>query len=184
MRLLALCPIFLTVSCGSSAHDLFPLAEGNVWNYVVNHDGETAYQELRVVGRTAVGPHKGWLLESDMGDSRLAWDGERLLAGEMAGVRYSPPIPIYAPDGERWSGVVRTAGTQQEATATIATSNVELNAAGALHQTVKCVLTLDSEDGPVRLTTWFFEGLGIMKQEQHSGPRLTRNRKIEFVSGP
>ena len=184
MKRLALCPILLIVGCGSNTQDFFPLAEGNVWNYVVKHDGDTAYQELRVVGRSAVGPHNGWLLESDMGDSRLAWDGERLLAAEMAGVRYSPPIPIYAPDGERWSGVVRTAGTLHEATAAVATSNEKLDVAGRPHQTVKCVLTLDSGDGPVQLTTWFFEGLGILKQVQRSGPLLTRNRRIDFVSGP
>lgn len=184
MRLLALCPLLLAAGCGSDTQNLFPLAEGNSWNYVVSLDGDIAYQELSVVGRTAVGPHNGWLLESDMGDSRLAWDGERLLASEMAGVRYSPPIPIYAPDGERWSGVVLTAGSDKRATATIATSNAELNVAGRPHQTVMCVLTLDSGDGQVQLTTWFFEGLGILRQEQRSGPALTRNRKIDFVSGP
>ena len=184
MRLLALCPILLLLGCGSSTQDYFPLAEGNVWNYVVSLDGDVAYQELKVVGRTAVGPHRGWLLESDMGDSRLAWDGEMLLAAEMAGVRYSPPIPIYAPDGERWSGVVRTAGARHKATASIATSKENVDVAGRTHQTVKCVLTLDSADGQIQLTTWFFEGLGILKQEQRSGPLLTRNRRIDFVIGP
>ena len=184
MRRLALCPFLLLVGCRSSTQDYFPLAQGNVWNYVVSLDGDIAYQELRVVGRTAVGPHNGWLLESDMGDSRLAWDGDRLIAAEMAGVRYSPPIPIFAPDGERWSGVVRTAGTRHESTATVATSNEMLDVAGRSHQTVMCVVTLESSDGPVQLTTWFFEGMGILRQEQRSGPLLTRNRKIDFVSGP
>ena len=184
MRLLALCPALLLLGCGGTPQDYFPLADGNVWNYVVSLDGDVAYQELRVVGRTAVGPHNGWLLESDMGDSRLAWDGETLLASEMAGVRYSPPIPIYARDGARWSGVVRSAGARREATATVETSNEELTLQGRPHQTVRCVVTLDSGDRQVELTTWFFEGLGILRQEQRSGPLRERNRLIEFVSGP
>lgn len=184
MRRLALFPLLLLVGCGSNTQDNFPLAEGNEWNYVVRLDGDIAYQQIRVVGRSAVGPHNGWLLESDMGDSRLAWDGDTLLAAEMAGVRYTPPIPIFAPDGESWSGVVRTAEDEYEATATMETSRKKLDVAGRPHQTVMCVLTLDAGEEPIQLTTWFFEGLGILRQEQRSGPNQERNRRIDFVSGP
>lgn len=176
--------LFLLIGCGGSSKDYFPLKLGNEWTYEVTIDNEIAIIDITVSEKAPVGDHRGFLLKSEMGDSRLAWSRGSLLAAELAGTRYSPPIPLYADDKTEWSGVVQSEGSKVAGTATIARSNEELIVGGRTYKTVKCVLTLDSGKDHIQLTTWFYPDLGILRQEQRSGPALERDRKIDFVSGP
>lgn len=174
----------LLVGCGAKTRDYFPLQLGNKWTYEVTIDNDVEIIDLTVAEEAPVGDHQGYLLQSEMGDSRLAWDGDTLLAAELAGTRYSPPIPLYAPDGTDWSGVVQAESKQVAGKATVSRSEEELVVGGRSFQTVKCVLTLDSGEDHIQLTTWFYAGMGILRQEQRSGPALERDRNIVFVSGP
>ena len=70
------------------------------------------------------------------------------------------------------------------ASAILERSTETLTEAGTSYKTLKCVLDLETTDGRIQLTTWFFPGMGIFQQEQRRGPALTRDRKIQFVSGP
>ena len=176
--------VLMLAGCGAKTQDYFPLKIGNKWTYKVTIDNDQEIIDLTVAEEAPVGDHKGFLLQSEMGDSRLAWDGGTLLAAELAGTRYSPPIPLYAADGTEWSGVVQAQSKQVAGTATVSRSEEELVVGGRSYRTVKCVLTLDSGEDHIQLTTWFYSGLGILRQELRSGPALERDRNIVFVSGP
>jgi hypothetical protein len=161
-----------------------PLGEGNTWEYVVRLDGDETTQTVKTVRRAPVGDADGWLLESQMGSFRLGWDGDVLLAAELPDSSYSPPIPLLAPQRTEWSGTVSTPTGRSAATAKLVRTNERLDVGGRQYQTIKTVLTLDSDGEKVQLTTWFFPGMGILRQEQRRGPGLTRDRFVEFVEGP
>ena len=161
-----------------------PLEKGNTWTYDVRVDATPTVVNLTVKEEAPVGSVSGWLLESEMGESRMAWDGDTLLAAELAGTTYWPPIPIFATSGTEWKGVVATATTKVSGSAKVAKSSEELTVGGRVFKTVKCVLDLDASGDRIQLTTWFFPDRGIMRQEQRSGPGLTRDRFLECISGP
>ena len=174
----------LLVGCGQSVTDYFPLKVGTKWTYEVTIDNVVEVIDITVAERAPVGEYDGFLLTSAMGDSRLAWNGDVLLAAELAGTRYSPPIPIFAEANTGWSGVVQTEGVQVAGTATLSVESDTIENAGRDFETVVCVLNLESGDEALQLRTWYYPGLGILRQEQRSGRTLERDRKIDFVSGP
>jgi hypothetical protein len=161
-----------------------PLDQGNTWEYVVRLDGDENAETLEVVREAPVGDQQGWLLRGVMGESRLAWDGDTLVAAELAGTQYDPPLPLLAPKAADWKGTVTTATAKNGGTARLERSREVLDIAGHRYDCAKTVLTLRCDGEVVQLTTWFFEGMGILRQEQRRGPALTRDRYIEFVEGP
>ncbi len=183
MRVLAPLALFVAIGCSSGIHEYMPIEEGSTWQYVVRLDGDDAVQTVKAVRSAPVGSLQGWLLESEMGDSRLAWDGDTLVAAELPDSTYSPPIPLLAPGAREWKGVVSTPTGSTAGTARLVRSSETLDIGGRQSQTVKTVLTLESGGETVQLTTWFFSGLGILRQEQRRGPGLTRDRFLEFVEG-
>jgi hypothetical protein len=161
-----------------------PLEKGNAWVYDVRIDATPSVVNLKVDGEAPVGDVSGWLLTSEMGNSRMAWEGDQLIAAELAGTTYWPPIPILAPNETKWEGVVGTPTTKQAGKAVVSRSAEELKVGGRAFKTVKCVVDMTVGEETIQLTTWFFPDRGIMRQEQRSGPGLTRDRFLECVSGP
>lgn len=145
-------------------------------------DGDESVEEIVVKERAPVGALPGWALDSSMGRSRLAWDDGTLYAAELAGTVYSPPIPLFAPKEASWSGTVVTPRTRSKGTATLKRANDDLTVGGKRYKTVRTTLTLKSGNDKIELTTWFYPDLGILRQEQRSGEKLLRNRRIDFVS--
>ncbi len=184
MRRLAPLVLFFTFGCSSDVQEYMPLAEGNTWEYVVRTDGDETTQTVKTVRAAPVGDVTGWLMESEMGAFRLAWDGDTLIAAELPDNIYSPPIPLLAPRGVQWSGTVTTPTGRTTATARLERGSEKLDVGGRQYQTIKTVLTLNAAGERVQLTTWFFPRMGILRQEQRRGPGLTRDRYVEFVEGP
>jgi len=182
----AFAPLLLVFvfGCGDSVEEYMPLGEGNRWTYEVRLDADYFDADMTVERAASVGSARGWLLASDLGQCRMAWSDGELIAAELAGTTYAPPVPLFAESGREWSGVVTTPTTKSAATARLQRSKEDLKIAGRTYGTVKCVLTLEGSGEKTQLTTWFFPGLGILRQEQRSGPALTRDRRIDFVSGP
>lgn len=161
-----------------------PLERGNHWQYEVRIDTTPQVADVRINEAAPVGSLSGWLLESDMGNSRMAWEGDVLYAAELAGTTYWPPVPIFGPDKTEWKGVVATATTKVAGSASLTKSEEDLEYGGRKFKTIKCVLDFSAAEDRIQLTTWFFPDKGILRQEQRSGPGLTRDRYIECVSGP
>ena len=174
----------LVFGCGGGEDRYLELHKGAKWTYVVSMDGDEVIQEITVRGRAPVGEYSGWLVDSAMGQSRLAWDGGTLYAAELAGTTYSPPIPLFANKPTTWSGVVSTSKSSTKGSADLSRKNENLVQGGKTYATAKTTLTLKTGKDTVELTTWFYQDLGILRQEQRSGAGMLRNRRIDFISGP
>lgn len=158
------------------------LRSGAKWTYVVSMDGDEVIQEITVKGSAPVGKYSGWLLDSAMGQSRLAWNGGVLYAAELAGTTYSPPIPLFAKKDTNWTGVVVTPKSSTAGSAILQSKEENLVIGGKTYKTIKTTLKLKSGKDEVELTTWFYPDLGILRQEQRTGANMLRNRRIEFIS--
>jgi hypothetical protein len=176
--------LLFALGCSSDVQEYMPLGAGNEWQYLVRTDGDETTQTFRVVREAPVGTLTGWLIESEMGACRMAWDGDTLFAAELADSAFSPPIPLLAPRGAEWKGVVSTATAKDAGTARMARSTEKLDVGGRQYECAKSVVTLTVSGETVQLTTWFFPRMGILRQEQRRGPALTRDRYIEHVDGP
>jgi hypothetical protein len=176
--------LLFALGCSSDVQEYMPLEAGNEWQYVVRTDGDEATQAFRVAGEAPVGTLNGWLIESEMGSCRMAWDGDTLVAAELPDCSFSPPVPLLAPRGTTWNGVVTTATGKNAGSGTLSRSSEKLDVGGRQYESLKTVLTLTVSGETVQLTTWFFPRMGILRQEQRRGPALTRDRYIEHVDGP
>ncbi len=171
------------MGCGGGEGRYLDMHKGAKWTYVVSMDGDEAIEEVTVKERAPVGPYSGWLLDSAMGQSRLAWDSGTLYAAELAGSTYSPPIPLFAKRETKWQGVVATATKSVASTAVLTKVNENFVQGGKTYATTKTTLVLTCGKDKVELTTWFYPDLGILRQEQRSGPNMLRDRRIDFISG-
>ena len=176
--------ILATAGCGDGQTDYFPLAKGNTWTYTVESEGAGDTETMSVERKTSVGPYSGWLVRGDRGESRLAWSGGVLYASQLADTVYDPPIPLFTRTDREWSGTVQTAGGKEQGTATIKQTKDSLTVAGQRYDTQKCTVDLNTPQGRIQLATWYFSGMGILQQDQRSGPGLTLDRRLTFVSGP
>lgn len=174
--------LVLLAGCGGGERQYLDLHKGAKWTYVVSMDGDESIEVIAVIERAPVGPYSGWLLDSAMGRSRLAWHSGGLYASELAGSVFSPPVPLFSKREAAWAGTVTTPAGTLAGKANLAVSKENLLLGGKSYSTVKTILTLSSGAEKTELTTWFYPDLGILRQEQRSGPNMLRNRRIEFVS--
>ncbi len=163
-----------------------PLEKGATWNYSVRAGFVAAVHPVKAARRIAVGEAPGWELQSPMGNSRLAWSGRRLIADQLAGVRYSPPLPLFDPSSRKkdtkWGGFVFVGGKPVEATATISLRQDRFRVGGRDYNTELSEIKLKVGTRSIENLTWFVEGIGIVKQEQRTGPIL--DRALDYLSGP
>jgi hypothetical protein len=122
-----------------------------------------------------------------MGNSRLAWVGSRLIAEELGGVRYSPPIPIYDPLATEkkplnWNGLVIVAGKSSEGQASLTMKPDSYKVAGRDYSVKLARVELKTTGKVVENLMWFAPGIGIVRQEQRVEGTL--DRALDFLSGP
>ena len=170
------------VGCSASQTSYLPLKMGSKWSYAVKGDFDTTVEDMSVVGRVPVGPQDGYEIQGHTGTTRLAWAGDRLLASELAGQWFDPPVPLISGGKTSWKGTLETAGRKSEAAATLTQSTAKLKFAGRDQDTLRTDLTLVTRGQTIKLSTWFVKGIGVLKQEQRTGNK--RDRLIEYLSGP
>lgn len=184
-------PLLLLLSLGCTPKDYsdwMPLAQGNEWAYEVNLHLKTGVAEVKVVGPTSVGPVEGWLLRSEYGVSRMGWSGEELLASELAGVRFFPPLPTLRPAREKqkwtWTGKVLHAGQLIPATASVTQEPDEQTVDGRERDCLKVTAELRIEGQPeMTLRTWTSRHLGIVRQDL-TQPGRDPVPSLLYISGP
>jgi len=174
-------------SCSQDEQSYMPLAKGHVWTYNVQYGMATAVQDVRVSRPISVEKSAGWELASPMGNSRLAWVGSRLIAEELGGVRFSPPIPIFDPLATEkkpltWAGLVIVAGKSSEGGASLTMKPDKYKVAGRDYLVKLARIELKTTGKVVENLIWFAPGIGIVRQEQRVGDN--RDRALEFLSGP
>lgn len=152
-----------------------PLRKGKTWNYKASLHFQEITTKMKVIGPITVGQGQGWQIESSMGNSRLAWINGKLVASELSGTRYDPPLVLLAPDSIKtplsWSGRVFSSGVEYDGKATLRQENLtkkkdQIEIGGIKYSTIKCSHDLMIGDNKVELTTWYSSGIGIIRQEQ------------------
>lgn len=168
--------------CQGSGSDYFPLKSGAKWSYEVKTDFDSRVDDMTVARRVSVGPAKGYELDSPTGPSRLAWDRSTLLASQISGQTFEPPLPLIVPGSQSWRGTIETAGRRTPAKAQVKCQVVKLTFAGRQVDGLQSDVRIQSAGQPIQLTSWFVQGTGLVRQEQRTGDR--RDRRIEYLSGP
>jgi hypothetical protein len=174
--------ILALAACSPSDRSLMPLREGTVWTYAVERDFDSSVAEWKVVGRAAVGSESGYEIRSPLGSSRLAWQGDRLVASQLAGTRYDPPMPLLAPDGTPWSGTVHGTGRAGRARASVARETATEETDGRKRSVTVSTVTIKADGWEAQVTTWFVAGVGAVRQEQRTDGRL--DVRAELIAGP
>lgn len=179
---LGILAVLVACSCSNRLQSYFPVTSSSVWKYTVQGEFDTFPDTVKTVGRVPVGQVEGFELVGGMGVSRLAWQGDTLLASELAGQRFHPPIPLLAPTALDWTGTWESGGKAKPANAKFSWKPTETTVSGRKTKALESVLKFVANGRTTVLTTWFVEGIGIYRQEQRTDDR--RDRRLDYLSGP
>jgi hypothetical protein len=119
-----------------------------------------------------------------MGTSVLSWSGSKLLAKDLPGTRFLPPVPILNTnlESDTWGGTIRSVLGDQMGTASLTHKEEDFKLSGSKSKSIKSMLKLEFGGKSRELTTWFISGVGVVRQEERVQGELIRT--IEYVSGP
>ncbi len=173
----------LVVGC-SKQPELMPMKIGSQTSYVVRYGLDSKVEPVKVVREVPIAGVTGYELAGPLGVSRLAWKDGVLLAAATTNARFDPPIPLLAVDGKdrTWSGTVESLGKKQAATATLVHKSEKIELISKKVDTTLSTLTLSLPKGTVELSSWFQSGVGLVQQEQRTGPVVVV--RLEMVRRP
>ncbi|MBS1724064.1 MAG: hypothetical protein JSS66_14055 [Armatimonadetes bacterium] len=175
------CALGFAVGCGGQGR-LMPLDKGSHWTYSVQTDFDTFVDDVRVTRRVPVGPVEGWEVKGSMGVSSLGWSGDTLIAVQLNGQRFEPPLPLLSGKGKTWQGLVRSGGRTEKCSANLSVAPVKETVGGRQVDGVMSTIALVGGPAPIELKTVFVADVGIVRQEQRSGDR--RQRRLDYLTGP
>lgn len=180
--------------CGCSAMtslqggpSYLPLSEGAKWTYAVTTTFRTPVTDLKVGPKTTVGNTSGRVLSSPLGESRLAWDGPKLIVSQLANCRFNPPITLFREDKipekkkqrsqefvdvDEWKGRLESFDVSRPATGALSMRQSKLTIRKKEVSTVETKVLIKTEKGEMEIRTWFERGVGIVKQEQRTNRNL------------
>lgn len=177
--ILTIIAIPLLCSCSRSP-DLFPIEIGKSWKYVVTSGMSKTVATLKVTGRTPVDGVRGYELTSELGNFRVAWKDGWLIASDLAGTRFSPPMPILHADYKgviTWKGTVEAMGRAMSATAelTQAWGDKESRQDGKQGVLVKIRMAVGGKT--IETESIYMPGIGLAEQSQRVDGLLTLRMK-------
>ena len=151
-----------------------PLHEHHSWSYLVRSGLQNLPDKVTVTRSVAVGDVDGYELAGELGVSHLAWEKGQLVTDQMAGVRFTRPLPILAPnnDSVEWSGWADSGDHRDPAKATVTHASTKLEVLGRPVETIRSDVDLKIADRKLQLSTWFEPGVGIVRQDQRTNGRL------------
>lgn len=163
-----------------------PLEKGGVWTYQAEPGLQSETVDIRVQNQVPVQDVLGYRLVSSWGNSRLAWKGDTLLASELGGTRYDPPIPLIqtlpkAGKGE-WKGQIIVGDKTVPATATLEIKSTKTRLGSREMDATQSTLTLKVGEDTHEVLTWFVPNYGIARQEQRKNNLLTN--RLTYLTGP
>ncbi|MBV6458257.1 MAG: hypothetical protein HONBIEJF_01382 [Fimbriimonadaceae bacterium] len=178
--------LFFGVACDRPQTSYFPISREARWTYAIRSGLLSRVEDVAVTRELSVAGVSGYELGGAMGYSRLAVKDGKVLAENLAGTTYSPPIPILVlqPEDRRlsWSGIITAANRSVEATAVLDQSPSKVALGGRQLRGIAVVLTIDLPTKKLVLKSTFAEGLGLVRQEQHENE--SQQRYLEYLSGP
>jgi hypothetical protein len=164
--------LLVAAGCAPSPSDWFPAQVGDVMTYRLDRGSGVEVLEWRAVREVAVGGARGVEIESPVGASRLAWRDGVLVASELAGTTFEPPIPVALVGEATWEGSVASGPGSLPAAATI----VGKRGKEADKERGVPVLEVSLElrcGGTVRtVESTFGLGVGLLAERQRTGGRL------------
>lgn len=157
--------------CGAGGEEWMPMEPGRTWTYHAR-GGFVGYVEPVTVERAiAVAGAPGFELRGPLTTARLAWRDGKLLAEQVGGTRYVPPVPLLAPESEKsrdWSGRAQVLNVGLGAKGTLTQDREKLDLGGRQVDTRVTTLLLEMPRRRVEIRTWFAKGIGIVRQTQHT----------------
>lgn len=153
-----------------------PLVPGRSWRYVAKTPSRSGTYRVRVNSETKVGLERGYLLESDGGNTKMAWSKNSLYVSQMGGIEFSPPLILLKPtEGKTmwtYSGTIKTPFIEERSQIRIVQEPAELKIGSISHDTILVTLTLRFQKQDIEWKNWFEMGRGILRQEQRNNGRF------------
>lgn len=163
-----------------------PLAVGRVWTFDVHGRRLGQVASMRVVRRLAVDGVEGYELAGPLGVSRLAWNGQRLVADCLCGTRYDPPIPLLdarlPSTPVAWRGAVQSPAASMPGQASLTHFAKDTMFGSRKTAAVETVLELQTGRRRMELDSWFVDGAGLVKQEERTDDVETV--RLTMTGGP
>jgi hypothetical protein len=145
-------------------------------DYAIRTGLSKSVETVRVTSRVPIAGDYGFALTSTFGPSNLLWKGNTLLASNLGGTRFSPPIPILIngdPSATRrtktratWGGLSEPADiilTQSKETVRIGNTDVD---------GIRVTLTLQTPTREVQTISVYAPGKGLVHQQQLTNGRF------------
>jgi len=190
-RIAIFVPLGLLMACGQGGPSYLPLVDEKEWSYIEKSSFQDNVVNLKVGNKISVGGVEGRVLNSELGECRMAWDGKKLIASMLSNTVFIPPIPLLLEDkipekkkdrdaefvtADVWSGSFESLGKVRKAKATLGQRRGTLQMASGEVSVVETVLKVEidgvKDDVPLELRTWFERGKGIVRQEQRTNRML------------
>lgn len=173
-------------SCSPPSTELMPLRVGEQWGFIVQSARQSIVANIKVTREAAVGGVPGFELAGPSGISRMAWKNGQLIASELSGTRYSPPIVLCASDIPKkaisWQGTLSTPLHDYPASASNKLDLDQTSIGGQTFKAVRSVLVIQFQgSSEIELKTWYVKGMGIIRQEQRTNGQQVLS--MERLSG-
>lgn len=182
----SLIALLALAGCGGGGDAYMPMSKGAEWSYGFRGVFQTGVYRVSALEPTSVAESAGWTLSGPMGRSRLAWRGTKLMAAELAGTQFHPPISLLdasAPKGSRrWEGAVVVNGKSTPAQARIDQTESSTTLNGRKFSGIQVRIALDLDGRTYESTTIYSRGVGIVVHEQRDNGRFVLSQ--EYLSGP
>lgn len=178
-RIGILAALVLFGGCAKTPH-VFPLKKGWSATYEVTGAFFPQVEEIEVLRSSTVAGVPGWVLGGALGESRVAWKDGVLVAEQLAGTWYAPPLPILrsASGDEEWRGVAVTLGQAKAISGTFVQREEKVEFADRKTQSTHVVLDLSEPGAKIEIQIWYVKGLGPIRWEHRRNTALVQKAVI------
>lgn len=163
-----------------------PLSKDAEWDYTYSAKMLTGVESVRVINESSIDGHPAYNLSGPMGRSRIAWIGDKLVAAELSGTRFFPPITLLAPGrkGElpTWQGSISSGGTSSPASAQISQESSTFSLGGRKYSATVVVHRITYGSSNLEVSTTYADGLGIAQQVSRRNGQFVSS--LEYLKGP
>jgi len=171
--------------------DLFPLAKGTKWEYVVSVNGEDkdVIQEVTKIAPGKTGERDIVTVESKVAEQtiteEISADDKAVYRHAMQGMKLDSPLPIVKypyTAGATWKSAIKIATDEAEAKFD-AGKPEEVKVAAGKFTAYPIVMEMDVMGKKVVSKNWYADGVGIVKQDvDFAGTKVVMELK-KFTKG-
>lgn len=174
----------LCAACGTNT-GWMPLEQGRTWTYYVQTPAINRVESLRCERAVRVGLARGWSITSEAGSSKLAWSGSNLIASELLGTTFDPPLKLLDASSThakwKYSGLCQWGMATAKISVSAWQAPDNLRAGGQDRSSILVTHQFSLDGKHHELKTWYQMGTGVIRQEH----RINRRRVValEWIGG-